>query len=382
MAAIGRYPVVIKADGLAAGKGVVIAADEARGARGARGDARRAALRRRDPVVVEELPRRRGAVAARAVRRRARGAAGARAATTSASATATPGPNTGGMGAYSPVPGIDAARATRSSRAVHQPVVDELARARHAVPRRPLRRADAHRRRPARCSSSTCASATRRRRRCCRGCARDLLDAAAGAPPSRAGSPASRSSGTTRCGGDRRARLAPATRRRVARATSSPGSTPCPTASRSPTPARRERRRARSSPPAAACSNVTALGRRRRGRPRRRLCCRRRDHLRRPPAAARHRRMRARGPHDERPRPRSRGRPETETEAESRSSRSTRRSSGSSWARRATWTTMEKAGEELDDARHPHEIRVMSAHRDPDDGRRLRQERADARPAR
>ena len=29
MAAVGRYPVVVKADGLAAGKGVVIAADEA-----------------------------------------------------------------------------------------------------------------------------------------------------------------------------------------------------------------------------------------------------------------------------------------------------------------------------------------------------------------
>ena len=37
MAAIAGYPVVLKADGLAAGKGVVIAADEARGARRARG---------------------------------------------------------------------------------------------------------------------------------------------------------------------------------------------------------------------------------------------------------------------------------------------------------------------------------------------------------
>ena len=37
----------------------------------------------------------------------------------------------------------------RSCAAVHQPVVDELRAPRHAVPRRPLRRADADRRRPA-----------------------------------------------------------------------------------------------------------------------------------------------------------------------------------------------------------------------------------------
>jgi phosphoribosylamine--glycine ligase len=38
------------------------------------------------------------------------------------------GPNTGGMGSYSPVPGVDAAEAQRIARAVHQPVVDELRR--------------------------------------------------------------------------------------------------------------------------------------------------------------------------------------------------------------------------------------------------------------
>ena len=43
---------------------------------------------------------------------------------------------------------------------------------------------------------------------------------------------------------------------------------------------------------------------------------------------------------------------------------------------------MEKAAKELDERGIRHEVRVMSAHRDPDDGRRLRQERADARPAR
>src|SRR5947209_16160038 len=37
------------------------------------------------------------------------------------------GPNTGGMGSYSPVPGIDAAAAGEIAAAVHQPVIDELA---------------------------------------------------------------------------------------------------------------------------------------------------------------------------------------------------------------------------------------------------------------
>ena len=65
------YPVVLKADGLAAGKGVVIAVDRGRGPRGRRGLLRRAALRR------DQRPRRgasrgRGAFAARDLRRRER----------------------------------------------------------------------------------------------------------------------------------------------------------------------------------------------------------------------------------------------------------------------------------------------------------------------
>jgi len=38
------------------------------------------------------------------------------------------GPNTGGMGSYSPVPGFDAARAQELCAQVHQPVIDELRR--------------------------------------------------------------------------------------------------------------------------------------------------------------------------------------------------------------------------------------------------------------
>src|SRR5207248_11603561 len=38
------------------------------------------------------------------------------------------GPNTGGMGSYSPVPAVDADRALEISRAIHQPVLDEMRR--------------------------------------------------------------------------------------------------------------------------------------------------------------------------------------------------------------------------------------------------------------
>jgi phosphoribosylamine--glycine ligase len=38
------------------------------------------------------------------------------------------GPNTGGMGSYSPVAGVDDAQLAEIARTVHQPVVDELAR--------------------------------------------------------------------------------------------------------------------------------------------------------------------------------------------------------------------------------------------------------------
>ena len=38
------------------------------------------------------------------------------------------GPNTGGMGSYSPVPGVDAERAREIARRSHQPIVDELRR--------------------------------------------------------------------------------------------------------------------------------------------------------------------------------------------------------------------------------------------------------------
>jgi phosphoribosylamine--glycine ligase len=124
MGCIERYPVVLKFDGLAAGKGVVIAADE---------DEARAALEAflveqrfgAGPVVVEE------ALEGEELSLLA----------LCDGETAVPmapaqdykrifdddrGPNTGGMGSYSPVPGIDRARIEEYVRTIHQPVVDEL----------------------------------------------------------------------------------------------------------------------------------------------------------------------------------------------------------------------------------------------------------------
>jgi phosphoribosylamine---glycine ligase len=126
LAAVTRFPVVLKADGLAAGKGVVIAADE---------DEARAALEamlveRRfgdAPVLVEEhlagaelsllalcdgetaLP----LAPARDYKRIGEG---------------DTGPNTGGMGSYSPVPEVDDVMVDRIRAHVHQPVVEEMSR--------------------------------------------------------------------------------------------------------------------------------------------------------------------------------------------------------------------------------------------------------------
>jgi phosphoribosylamine--glycine ligase len=128
MRAISSYPVALKADGLAAGKGVVIAADEAE----ARATLEDMIVGHRfgdAPVVVEEflegvelsvlalcdgvsaLP----LAPARDFKRIGEG---------------DTGPNTGGMGAFSPVDGVDAALIERVRTEICQPVVDELARRR------------------------------------------------------------------------------------------------------------------------------------------------------------------------------------------------------------------------------------------------------------
>ncbi|HEY4276645.1 MAG TPA: phosphoribosylamine--glycine ligase [Conexibacter sp.] len=126
MAAIERYPVVIKADGLAAGKGVIIAADEQEAR-----EALEAFLveRRHDTqqVVVEEhLVGEELSLLALCDGERAIPMAPAQDYKRIFDGDA--GPNTGGMGSYSPVPGIDGARALELAAQVHQPIVDELAR--------------------------------------------------------------------------------------------------------------------------------------------------------------------------------------------------------------------------------------------------------------
>jgi len=124
MAAIDRYPIVLKFDGLAAGKGVVIAPDE---------PTAHVALhdflvdQRFGPgsVVVEEhlegeelsllaLCDGESAVVMAAARDYKRIFDGDQ------------GPNTGGMGSYSPVAGVDDDLVAEIARTVHQPVVDEL----------------------------------------------------------------------------------------------------------------------------------------------------------------------------------------------------------------------------------------------------------------
>jgi phosphoribosylamine---glycine ligase len=126
MAAIDRYPVVIKADGLAAGKGVVIALDEeqAREALTAFLVEHRHGTER---VIVEQhLDGEELSLLAICDGERAIPMAPAQ--DYKRIFDGDEGPNTGGMGSYSPVPGFDAARAVALCAQVHQPVVDELRR--------------------------------------------------------------------------------------------------------------------------------------------------------------------------------------------------------------------------------------------------------------
>jgi len=125
MAAIDGYPVVIKADGLAAGKGVVIAA----GAAEARSALEEMLVARRfgdHPVVVEEhLAGEELSLLALCDGERALPLAPAR--DFKRIGDGDSGPNTGGMGSFSPVPGTDALVGEVIA-SVHQPVVEELAR--------------------------------------------------------------------------------------------------------------------------------------------------------------------------------------------------------------------------------------------------------------
>jgi phosphoribosylamine--glycine ligase len=124
MAAIERYPVVLKFDGLAAGKGVVIAVDEQQ----AHATLEDFLVQRRfgpGRVVVEEcLEGEELSLLALCDGERALPMAPAQDYKRIFDGDA--GPNTGGMGSYSPVPGVGPERVAEIAALVHQPVVDLL----------------------------------------------------------------------------------------------------------------------------------------------------------------------------------------------------------------------------------------------------------------
>jgi phosphoribosylamine--glycine ligase len=124
--ACASYPAVLKADVLAAGKGVIVAAGE-REARAAL-DVFFAEKRFGDTeVVLEEfLEGEELSLLAACDGERALPLAPAQ--DYKRIFDGDEGPNTGGMGSYSPVPGIDAERARAIAADVHQPIVDELRR--------------------------------------------------------------------------------------------------------------------------------------------------------------------------------------------------------------------------------------------------------------
>jgi phosphoribosylamine---glycine ligase len=126
LAAVERYPTVIKADGLAAGKGVIIAEDE-RQAREAIDDLLVARRFGTEQVVVEEhLVGEELSLLAVCDGEKALPLASAQ--DYKRIFDADRGPNTGGMGSYSPVPRVDSDRAQEICAAVHQPVLEELGR--------------------------------------------------------------------------------------------------------------------------------------------------------------------------------------------------------------------------------------------------------------
>jgi phosphoribosylamine--glycine ligase len=124
--ACASYPAVLKADVLAAGKGVIIAADE-REARHAV-DAFFTERRFGDTEVVLEEFLQGEELSLLALCDGERALPLAPAQDYKRIFDGDRGPNTGGMGSYSPVPGIDSEHAHVLARAVHQPVVDELRR--------------------------------------------------------------------------------------------------------------------------------------------------------------------------------------------------------------------------------------------------------------
>ena len=120
------YPTVLKADSLAAGKGVIICPDE-RSARAAV-DAFFTERRFGDTEVVLEEYLEGDELSLLAICDGEHAIPMAPAQDYKRIGDGDRGPNTGGMGSYSPVPGIDPEHVEALALAVHQPIVDELRR--------------------------------------------------------------------------------------------------------------------------------------------------------------------------------------------------------------------------------------------------------------
>jgi phosphoribosylamine--glycine ligase len=121
LAAIERYPVVLKADGLAAGKGVVIAGDEEQAQATLHDLLVEGRFGTRSVVVEEHLEGEELSLMALCDGSRAVPLASAR--DYKRIFDGDQGPNTGGMGAYSPVGGVDVEGICA---AVHQPVLNHM----------------------------------------------------------------------------------------------------------------------------------------------------------------------------------------------------------------------------------------------------------------
>ena len=123
---LGRssYPVVLKADGLAAGKGVIIAASEAEAREAAEVFFTEQRFGETQVVIEEFLEGEELSLLALCDGENVLPLAPAQ--DYKRIGDGDEGPNTGGMGSYSPVPSIDSAEVERLTDLVHRPVVDAM----------------------------------------------------------------------------------------------------------------------------------------------------------------------------------------------------------------------------------------------------------------
>jgi phosphoribosylamine--glycine ligase len=124
--ASAAYPLVLKADTLAAGKGVVICQDEQEAGAAVEEMFTQQRFGKTDVVMEEFLEGEELSLLALCDGERAIPMAPAQ--DYKRIYDGDEGPNTGGMGSYSPVPGIDREHAEALALAVHQPIVDEMKR--------------------------------------------------------------------------------------------------------------------------------------------------------------------------------------------------------------------------------------------------------------